>query len=89
MGRIERGGKSINQVRNPSQKWWFFVFQRMIFLTKTLIETNMDDEDILEMVADGELEPDQIEDFKELSDEAKELVADGSLTAEEVIDLGL
>lgn len=49
----------------------------------------MDDEDILELVADGELDPDQIDDFRELSDEAKELVTDGSITAEEAIDLGL
>ncbi len=49
----------------------------------------MDDEDILEMVADGELEPDQIEEFKELSEEVQELVADGSITVDEAIDLGL
>lgn len=49
----------------------------------------MDDEDILEMVAEGELEPDQIEEFKELSDEAQELVVDGSITVDEAIDLGL
>lgn len=49
----------------------------------------MDNEDILEMVADGELESDQIEDFTVLSEEAKELVVDGSLTADEAIDLGL
>lgn len=49
----------------------------------------MDDEDILEMVADGELEPDQIEVFKELSEEAQELVADGSISVDEAIDLSL
>jgi hypothetical protein len=47
----------------------------------------MDDEDILEMVADGDLEPDQIEEFKELSEEVQELVADGSITVDEAIDL--
>lgn len=49
----------------------------------------MEDEDILELVADGELESDQIEDFKELSEEAQELVADGSISVDEAIDLGL
>lgn len=46
----------------------------------------MDDEDILEMVAEGELEPDQIEDFRELSDELQELVADGSISIDEAFD---
>lgn len=49
-------------------------------------QKHMDDEDILEMVAEGELEPDQIEDFRELSDELQELVADGSISIDEAFD---
>lgn len=47
----------------------------------------MDDEEILEMVADGELEPDQIGEFKGLSDEVQELVADGSISVDEAFEL--
>ena len=39
------------------------------------------------MVADGELDPDQIKEFRELSDGAQELVVDGDITIDEAIDL--
>ncbi len=39
----------------------------------------MDPEDILELVKEGVIEPDQIEDFENLDPEIQELVADGDL----------
>ena len=47
----------------------------------------MDPEDILQLVTDGELDPSQIEDFKELDDELQQMVADGELTVEEATEL--
>lgn len=47
----------------------------------------MDDEEILQLVADGELDPGDIEDFKELDTEIQELVADGDLDIDDVRDL--
>ena len=47
----------------------------------------MDPEDILELVASGDLEADEIEDFKELSDELQEMVVNGELTLNEAIDI--
>ena len=49
----------------------------------------MDDEEILQLVVDCELDPEQVADFKELSEELQELVADGSIDADDAIDLGL
>lgn len=40
---------------------------------------SMDPEDILELVKEGVIEPDQIEDFENLDPEIQELVADGDL----------
>ena len=37
----------------------------------------MDDEEILQLVIDGDLDPSDVEDFKELDDEIQELIADG------------
>lgn len=39
----------------------------------------MDPEEILELVKEGTIEPDQIEDFEALDPEIQELVADGDL----------
>ncbi len=39
----------------------------------------MDPEEILELVKEGTIEPDQIEDFENLDPEIQELVADGDL----------
>ncbi len=47
----------------------------------------MDDEEILQMVVDGELDPSQVEDFESLSDELQELVADGELDIDEALEL--
>jgi hypothetical protein len=43
----------------------------------------MDDEEILQMVADGELDPSEIDDFKDLSDELQEMVVNGELDLDE------
>ena len=47
----------------------------------------MDDEEILQMVADGELDPSEVEDFQGLSDEIKELVANGEIDLDEAMEL--
>ena len=47
----------------------------------------MDDEEILQMVADGELDSSEIEDFKDLSDEMQELVANGDIDIDEAMEL--
>jgi len=47
----------------------------------------MDDEEILQMVADGELDASEAEDFKELDDELQEMVSDGELDLEDAIEL--
>lgn len=47
----------------------------------------MDDEEILQMVADGELDPSEIDDFKDLSDELQELVVNGDIDLDDAIEL--
>ncbi|MBU0706307.1 hypothetical protein KJ657_03455 [Patescibacteria group bacterium] len=47
----------------------------------------MDDEEILQLVADGELEPEDIEAFKALSDELQELVTEGELDMDDLGDV--
>ena len=47
----------------------------------------MDDEEILQMVADGELDPAEIDDFKELDEELQEVVANGELDLDEAMEL--
>ncbi|MBU6231235.1 MAG: hypothetical protein KGI50_05745 [Patescibacteria group bacterium] len=47
----------------------------------------MDSDEILELVKDGVIEPDQIEDFENLDEEVQQLVADGDLDMEDVSDL--
>lgn len=48
---------------------------------------NMDDEDILQLVEEGTIEPDDISEFKNMDDEVQELVADGELDMDEAKDL--
>ncbi len=47
----------------------------------------MDPEEILQLVEDGVIEPDQIEDFKNLDDEIQQLVADGELDMDDASDI--
>jgi len=39
----------------------------------------MDSSEILELVKDGVIEPDQVEDFEALDEEVQQLVADGDI----------
>ena len=47
----------------------------------------MDSSEILELVKDGIIEPDQVEDFEALDEEIQQLVADGDLDMDEAEDL--
>ena len=47
----------------------------------------MDSDEILELVKDGVIEPDQIENFENLDPEIQELVANGDLEIDEALDL--
>jgi len=47
----------------------------------------MDPEDTLELVKDGTIEPDQIDDFENLDPELQDLVADGELDMDEIQEL--
>ena len=47
----------------------------------------MDSGEILELVKDGVIEPDQVEDFEALDEEVQQLVADGDLDMDEVSNL--
>ena len=47
----------------------------------------MDADDILQLVKDGVIEPDQVEDFEVLDEEVQQLVADGDLDMSDVNDL--
>lgn len=47
----------------------------------------MDSDEILELVKEGVIEPDQIEDFENLDSEVQELVANGDLDISEALDL--
>ena len=44
----------------------------------------MDDEEILQLVIDGDLDPNDVEDFKDLDDEIQELIADGEIDMSDV-----
>ena len=48
----------------------------------------MDDEEILQLVVDGELDPSEVEDFKELDEEIQEMVTDGELEVDEAMEIG-
>lgn len=45
----------------------------------------MDSDEILELVKDGTIEPDQVENFEALDEEIQQLVADGDLDIGDVI----
>ncbi len=47
----------------------------------------MNPDEILELVKEGAIEPEQIEDFENLDDELKELVQSGDLEVDEALDL--
>ncbi len=47
----------------------------------------MDSDEILELVKDGVIEPDQVEDFQNLDEEIQQMVADGDLDADEALSL--
>ena len=47
----------------------------------------MDDEEILQLVADDELDPSEIEDFKELDDEIQEMVVGGEIELEDAMEI--
>ena len=47
----------------------------------------MDDEEILQLVADGELDPKDIETFRNMPVELQELVANGELDMDDVGDI--
>jgi hypothetical protein len=47
----------------------------------------MDSCEILELVKDGVIEPDQVEDFEALDEEVQQLVADGDIDMDDVVNL--
>lgn len=47
----------------------------------------MDAEEVLELVKEGSIEADQIEDFEALDEEIQQLVADGELDIDEAAEL--
>ena len=47
----------------------------------------MSSTEILELVKDGVIEPDQVEDFEALDEEVQQLVADGDIDMDDVADL--
>lgn len=47
----------------------------------------MDDEEILQMVVDGELDADEVDDFKDLDDEFQDMVSSGEITLDEAREL--
>ena len=47
----------------------------------------MDADDILQLVKDGVIEPDEVDAFEALDEEVQQLVADGDLDMEDVADL--
>ncbi|MDO8514135.1 MAG: hypothetical protein Q7S50_01165 [bacterium] len=47
----------------------------------------MDSEEILELVKDGVIEPDQIEDFKVLDPEVQQMVAAGDIDMDDAAEL--
>jgi hypothetical protein len=49
----------------------------------------MDDSEILELVAEGEIEPEDIDDFREMNEEFQEMVRRGEISMEVARDLGL
>ncbi len=48
----------------------------------------MDDEDILQLVEDGELDSSDISAFRDLDDDIQSMVPNGEITADEALELG-
>ena len=61
----------------------------MIFVLtlKPLTQKLMDDEEILELVKNGDLDPSDIDDFKELDPDIQEMVASGDIAMDDARDL--
>ena len=55
-------------------------------MMQLLTRKPMDDEEILQLVADGELDSSEIDDFKELGSELQEMVVSGELSLDEAMD---
>ena len=47
----------------------------------------MDDEEILQLVEDGTIDPSEISDFKELNEELQEMVVGGELSLDDALEL--
>lgn len=47
----------------------------------------MDDEQILQLVEDGTIDPSEISSFKELNEELQEMVVSGELSLDEATDI--
>ena len=47
----------------------------------------MGDEEILELVASGDIEPDDIDDFRDLNDDRQEMVANGEIDMDDARSL--
>lgn len=47
----------------------------------------MDDEEILQLVADGELDHTEIEDFKELDEEIQDMVVNGEIELDDAMEI--
>ena len=54
---------------------------------KIIYNNHMVAEEILELVKDGTIEPDEVEDFQALSEEVQQLVVDGDLDMSDVTNL--
>lgn len=47
----------------------------------------MDPEEILELVAGGDLDPEDIDDFQSLDDSIQQMVADGNISVEDALSM--
>ena len=47
----------------------------------------MDDEEILQLVVNGELDPSEIDDFKALNEEIQEMIVNGEIEMDEALDI--
>ena len=58
-----------------------------VLTLKPLTQKLMDDEEILELVKNGDLDPSDIDDFKELDPDIQEMVASGDIAMDDARDL--
>ncbi len=47
----------------------------------------MDESEILQLIAEGRIEPDEVDEFRDLSEEMQQKIADGELDMDEVEDV--